>query len=756
MKKLRPPHILNPSKRKTYPERVIFFDTEADTDVTITDEEIQRARENQTLKLSGQEVRKDHIIYAISATRYRDVQNARHRKDIKDYIPSPEEVGSENYFRFVREFWRDVDKFTAKGKTTYMFAHNAKYDMQVSQGVSILAELGYRISRFNDANPAIFEFQKPHPYTDENGETKVSYQTILILSSTNYFQQSLAKLGEAFGLEKLDFDHDQKVDMTDSKFVKEMMIYLHRDVEILETAMLSFLDFIIRENLGKFCLTLASQTFTAYKHRFLQHEIFIHNDERALAVERAAYAGGRNEVFTMGEVTNRTYYLDINSMYPHVMLSERFPTKLKTFWVRREIEEVMNAIKAGYLICAECYVDVDVPIYHKKDKRLVFPVGKFWTALSTPEIKIGIERGYIKMIKNICVYEGSDIFSGFIDFFYNARLDAKHRGDDVHNLLYKLFMNALYGKFGQKDVDWNIATDDEGVPLEFDYDHVEQDSYFDYDAMEMVDYKIFGGRMLIKDQEAKHRESFDSFPAIAAHVTAYARMLLWSFIESAGIEHVHYCDTDSVFVDYWGYITLWLDNRIDEDRLGALKIEKIGERVEFRGCKDYLFDDGKKVNDKIKGISKSKSTRYIGKDDNGKDMYAVMKWNGFAKRFKEGNFTEYFNEVTIKTLRRDYMKGIVKGNRVEPFQLFEPLEVKRENDKPKPNRKEDEISHLIHFYQYGYIKVPLKGEPGYSVYSNLTRTEKGKYFRMNKGLPFLEWLDVAGLSEKNFVYLLSK
>ncbi|MNW60031.1 hypothetical protein D3C74_379890 [compost metagenome] len=137
-------------------------------------------------------------------------------------------------------------------------------------------------------------------------------------------------------------------------------------------------------------------------------------------------------------------------------------------------------------------------------------------------------------------------------------------------------------------------------------------------------------------------------------------------------------------------------------------------------------------------------------------MYAVMKWNGFAKRFKEGNFTEYFNEVTIKTLRRDYMKGIVKGNRVEPFQLFEPLDVKRENDKPKPNRKEDEISHLIHAYQYGYIQVPLKGEPGYSVYSNLTRTEKGKYFRMNKGLPFLKWLDVAGLSEKNFVYLLSK
>lgn len=752
---MRVPHILETGTRLTYPERVIFFDSEADTSITISDEEIYRTRENQKTKRTGEEVRKGHDIYFISASFYRDIINQRERKEKKHYYPTEKVIGTNHHYSFVNQFWLDVDAFTPKKKTTYLFAHNAKYDIQVMRGISILVRMGYRVKAFSDSNPTFFELVKPIERINKHGEKVTENKTLMILSSTNYFQQSLEKLGKAFGLKKLDFDHDQKIDLRDKEFVAKMIEYGDRDVEILEAAMISFIDFIRREKLGKFCITLASQTFNAFLSRFMHHDIFIHDDERALEVERKCYAGGRTEAFSMGNLNNRTYYVDINSMYPHVMISEKYPTKLKTFWLRRNIDQVKEVIDNGFLVCAECYVDTPIPIFHKKGERLTFPVGKFWTALSTPEIIEGLKRGLIKEMKNIAVYEGEYIFKEFVDFFYNARLEAKHHGDKVHDLLYKLFMNALYGKFGQRKINWTIAKDEDGKPLEMEPDVVEQDTYFDTEKG-IINYKVFGGRMFIEVKSENEVESRNSFPAIASHVTAYARMLLWSAIETAGINHVHYCDTDSLFVDFYGYTRLWLMDMIDEDRLGALKIEDTIKDLTLRGCKDYKYEneEGDKV-DKTKGISKSKSTRFLGINENGYEEYAIVKWHGFARRFKDGNFSDYYNSVGIKTLKRNYKKGTIQNNRVLPYLLDEPIIIEetqhKEHKEPKGNA---ELMRLIR--TYGTIFVPDRSEKLYPLYKSLTRNQKGLYFSVVSGAKFDEWLKIAGVDEHFFMALLSK
>jgi hypothetical protein len=714
---------------------MVFFDSEAETEIEITDADVDRARKNQANKKSCDPVRKYHKPYLICATFYRD-----RRKFSKEpirtkaqYYPTAAEINSGQQYKFIRNFWNTVDSFATARETTYIFAHNAKYDTMVTQAIPILVGLGYRVKSYSDSNPFFVDLEKVGK--SKNGKPEII--NLSLLSSTNYYQQSLAKLGDIFGLPKLDFDHGQKIDMLDPEFVKQSLVYGIRDVDILETAMLSFIHFVEREGLGKFKKTVAGQTFAAFLNQFMIHDIYIHDDRIAIEVERRAYAGGRNECFQLGKIEGQVFYLDINSMYPYAMKSKLYPTKLVTVWRTASIEQMMDKIEDGFLICADVVVNTSHPMFHKKAGRLTFPIGKFETTLSTPEIILAYERGFLVSVKNVCVYEAADIFSEFVDFFYESRLEAKHAGDSVHDYLYKIFMNALYGKFGQKAVQWDVLIDDDGNEIEIDPSIIDMETIFYEDTKELITRKMFGGKIFEQNKDPDEQEAMNSFPAIAAHVTAYARCLLWSFIETAGLENVYYCDTDSVFVNSTGWQELWLNDMIDPDRLGALKIEAIADDLELFGCKDYIF----KGKTKMKGVSKS--ARFLGENEHGQMQFAVTQWGGFNDRFKEANFTDYYNKVIIKTLKREYTKGNISDTgRVTPFVLDEEAEQKKAL-KEIGVVGNDYIRFLCE--TVGFIRTPLKGERYYEEYKNINRKYKGRYFRIETGLRLDEWCDECSI-----------
>ncbi len=94
-------------------------------------------------------------------------------------------------------------------------------------------------------------------------------------------------------------------------------------------------------------------------------------------------------------------------------------------------------------------------------------------------------------------------------------------------------------------------------------------------------------------------ETENSFPAVAAHVTAYARLHLWSLCQKAGKGHYLYCDTDSLIVDATGYANL--ADEMDDIALGRLKVEQQATEIEILAPKFYRFGEGWKR----KGVSKN-------------------------------------------------------------------------------------------------------------------------------------------------------
>jgi DNA polymerase elongation subunit (family B) len=165
--------------------------------------------------------------------------------------------------------------------------------------------------------------------------------------------------------------------------------------------------------------------------------------------------------------------------------------------------------------------------------------------------------------------------------------------------MVKLFLNSLYGKFGQKMDKWKATSIDDIQMI---------DPSFDFDGWIMDEYKIpkimIGGMDVtpkiryIGEQlqmSGEEEESQISFPAIAAHVTSYARLILWNVIRWCRDHNVkyYYCDTDSIFVQ--GEID---PSFVDANILGKLKVEKYYENgVEFINLKNYcaLTPDHKKV-----------------------------------------------------------------------------------------------------------------------------------------------------------------
>lgn len=807
---MREPHFLNKTKSIRIPKRVIFFDSESEVQIEITDEEVYRASE-------GEKVTKEHTPYLICATFHskrkgespRETDRVYHGRTIRG-VDYPQ--GKEN---FLLDFWMDVASFTSVTEKVYLFAHNAKYDIQVTGGISYLVKLGFTVVSFTDDNPTIINLEKyithsprtGKPYGDYLflGEKEVKEVTdreypdhkkpvdqgdglwffpepkvkaLVIVSSTNYYQQSLKKLGEVFGIKKLDFDHDQPFTL------EEAITYCKVDVKILRHAMLTLINFIIAEDLGSFSLTVAGQAFSAFRHRFMEEDqIRIHSDKRALEVERRAYAGGRTECFFMGEVPGKVHYVDVNSMYPAAMKEFLYPIELVTFWEQGTLEQLKSKIQDDYLICCDARINTNIRIFHKKQKRLIFPVGDYWTSLSTPELIEALDRGILTEVKNIAIYKSGNIFELYVNYFYNKRLEMKKIKDKIHDFLFKLFLNCLYGKFGQKNIQYEIVG--EADPEKIDYIQV-----YHPDTKERETFKIFGGKVWKRKEDPDNNEAYNSFPAVASHVTAYARMMLWKYMETAGIENVYYCDTDSLLMNDVGYANLMKAELINDQILGKLKLEKEG-RLTLYGCKDYTFNEvvsslnikrknklnpnhgqffyyfksingavrrvkgrrysplnrnykliNKKLNKfevKIKGVSKF--ARKLPNSDQGKLRFAVTQWGGFTDRLKAKSFTEYYNKVIIKELNRDYNKGVVEGSSVTPYHLNHVQEMKDEYEKYliKENKEFNAIDHITELCKiHGYIKVIKKGEYYYDEYIHLNKKARVKYFRLN-GIPLDVW-----------------
>jgi len=522
-----------------------------------------------------------------------------------------------------------IDFQTRKDKSLYVYAHNLKYDLQLSGLLTGLIGLGYR--------PGLFVIEDPPTFMRLTRGRK----SIILVDTFNYWQYSLSKMG-------LQLSHEKLTMPSENAPINEWFTYCKRDVEVLGEYLLSFISFLIENDLAGIGLTLASQAFRTYRHKFMMQEIILHNRPEVLTLERSGYYGGRTDAFFIGHGPIQDYYkVDVNSMYPFVMKNNTYPVELIGYSEDIPVKRLDDLLE-NYYCLAQVEIDTKTPLYpFVQGQKLLFPTGIFETVIHHSEIIKAYRAGEITAIRKIAIYNRGDIFSSYVDFFYNLKIQSEIEGNQVLRQQSKIFLNALYGKFGQREIVSKI-TPYTGPER---YDRL---TGYSVELGQSVEVNYLGNAIEVR---YKGGESYYSSPVIAGSVTSNARVYLWELITAAGVENCYYVDTDSIILNRAGYDRL--AGYLDPVKLGSLKLEGVENHLLIKSVKDYEF--GKEI--KIKGVPKSAKLL-------SPDKWEYQQFRGGKTWLKEGLPVGVEVYTRTKERKTAYNKGLVLlDGRVIPFEF---------------------------------------------------------------------------------------
>ncbi len=442
---------------------------------------------------------------------------------------------------------------------------------------------------------------------------------------------SLRELGKNFQIKymKLDFDVEAEKDFKSEKAQE----YLRNDCLGLYEILEKFSNWGLND--GKLKGTLPSQSLHVFTQGFLKTKLHQLNENQEEFIRRT-YFGGRVEIFKMqGE---GLYYYDFNSLYPAVML-EPMPTGQCSY------VETYHTDKIGFYKIKADMGDIKIPpLPTLINSKLYFPGGQGTFYTTTAEIKLLIARGIkFKVIEGLVFDSKEVIFKDYIEGMYKLRCEFAK--GTMENLISKLLMNSLYGRFGMK--------------------REQSELLFSYNPP--MGCKVYDEKYGLYQVESQSRSPY-ILPYLASYITSLARAKLYNLIVTAGFDNVYYCDTDSLITS----------KRLPVgEGLGELKLEYEIKKAVFLQPKAYAFltQDNKEIV-KVKGMKDIKVgiPEFIRALKDGNMSLINTKYyniTGFRECIKRDKSLKINRKEVYKQLNSLYNKRIIEGVNTKPYSFNE-------------------------------------------------------------------------------------
>lgn len=416
--------------------------------------------------------------------------------------------------------------------------------------------------------------------------------------SLRLFPVSLQELCNLFKVEGKSQTYNPEFNkiglLTNNNLLHSFIEYSKQDSISLLKALIKAQDIYITEYNVDICSIWSTSTlsFKIFRQKFLEINIPILSDKLDNII-RLAYIGGSTDYYyKYGE--NLKHY-DVNSLYPKAMcnpmpieyLGEVEGTKVK-------LEDIFGFAEAQ-IVTPD---NLDVPLLpFKVNNETLHPVGSWIGVYFSEELKAVEKYGYkIELIK-VYNFRKRDIFTNYIEFFYNIKKVAK----GPLRLIAKMHLNQLYGYFGRRKTlietkniykselmeyygNYTIFSE---IDINKDISTILMSSNLDYDLINEI--KGYSNLDLITSFR-----NVKSHVGIAAAVTAYARIEMLEFkilLDKLGIK-LYYTDTDSFFIDSE------LPDYLIGDKLGQFKDELKGNTIKkayFLGIKKYGYIDNNNI-----------------------------------------------------------------------------------------------------------------------------------------------------------------
>lgn len=497
------------------------------------------------------------------------------------------EARDKKAFRFTdpRTFWSWLYRQTKSNYTTWVVAHNAMFDLRVTDFAREMAESRMVLDaprRKRDTSKAADDDTHAYGLACIDGPPTIigcrcveTNGRIVFVDTLNWIKSGLSQIGQSVGLEKLQMPAFTAPDSS-------WFTYCERDAEIVQAAMLEIIRYVKEHDFGMFRYTAAGQAMSAYRHKYMRTKIFVHDDMEAKELERRSYYGGRTEVFKMGRLDCDIYQLDVNSLFPSIMATQQVPIRIERYHPAAEMTLDLPDINWGRSIADVCVKAVRGEYPRRTSEGTIYPKGAFRTTLAGQELREAIDHHEVIGIASWAEYDCATVFREYVTELWAIRKGWQDCGNVMFARLTKTLLNSLYGKFGQKTEKWTYRPD-----------MFPPTAWHQWTVANMVDggtdqFRSLGYHVF---QNTGKLERPQSFPAICAFITAAARLRMNTLRKIAGPRNVFYQATDSLMVNKCGLDNLVAADEVNNNALGKLRFEHLANWGIIHGCNDYQLGD---------------------------------------------------------------------------------------------------------------------------------------------------------------------
>lgn len=522
----RSAHWIPENRQERMPARMVFFDTESNED------------------------RRDD--FAIQS--WRTGSAIRWRNDLKSGDHREGRAFSDPY-----SLWQWISDYCRKGHRTVVWAHNLGYDVRIAQVFKILPDLGFELEWCNlDRNVSSMTWRS------DRG-------TLVFADTWTWIPLPLNVIAPMTGLVKFQMP-------APSASMESWNDYCMRDTEIGYRVVTQLIDFIRRERLGNWQPTGAGMSYATWRHRFLNHQVLVHDDPDAIQAERAAMHTGRAEAWRHGKLGISTWTeVDMRNAYLVIGAECELPRKLRSHYGRITSKQY-SRLAGNYRVLCRVRVDTRIPVAPcKVGGRILWPVGHFETWLWDTEIDCALRYGADIRIEECYVYARDPILRDWAEWVIRVLRDETYTQNTIAQTWIKHCSRALIGRLALRVPSWEVfGANPEGVT---GITHsVNPDTGVTQRMMHV------GNRTL---RETAVAEGRDSLPQVTGWVMAECRVRLWEAMNAAGLDHIAHVDTDSLLVDMAGlrnlrshygasYATYW------QEKGSWRNLEVWGPRCYFR------------------------------------------------------------------------------------------------------------------------------------------------------------------------------
>lgn len=285
-------------------------------------------------------------------------------------------------------------------------------------------------------------------------------------------------------------------------------------------------------DLGNFARTGASNASNHWRHRHMTQRIWIHDDQAATLAERSSVYTSRTEALRWGTYRDLDEW-DLPLAYPMVGLDTLLPVRLVGLRTEPSID---------HQCLTHAIVVSPVPVlpFRGADGHVSWPIGTFEGWWWQPELDLAVEYGATVNVLGQYVYRAAPALRSWAEWVI-AHCNGRGPLSPVQQAAVKHWGRALPGKFGSQIPNWQDQhISDSGIELEL---------MRIFDGGRQGEQLTVGGRTLVSFERTY---TDNAMPALMSRIVSECRIRLWRLMVVAGMEHVHYVDTDSLFVDHDG------------------------------------------------------------------------------------------------------------------------------------------------------------------------------------------------------------